>query len=258
GPASAADLSPPPPPPEMVPEPVGSGWYLRGDFTESSYHRPADATRPDVKDPGMPQLVGLRLSDAEGYGGGVGYRVTPWLRVDATIDQRGSSRLRGFSSRSNFATGGNVETGRVNVLTGLVNVYADLGTWWGLTPYVGGGIGFSETGMTHAVTQTACYVDACDGVAGTGPRDAVKRPNRTLASFAYALTAGASYALGHGLSLDAAYRYVDLGGIKSGADSFGAATRLKELAASEFRLGLRYDLSALSGFAGAASNPYGN
>ena len=34
--------------------PVGSGWYLRADFTESYLVRPKDATLPDPNDPGMP------------------------------------------------------------------------------------------------------------------------------------------------------------------------------------------------------------
>ena len=32
---------------------------------------------------------------------------------------------------------------RINVLATLFNGYLDLGTWYGVTPYVGGGIGFS-------------------------------------------------------------------------------------------------------------------
>lgn len=264
GGARAADLLPPPPP-EPAPAAVGSGWYLRADLTEAAYGRPADDTRPDANDPGRPPLVGLRLGDGVGYGGGVGYRVNPWLRLDATIDQREPGRYRALSSRSNFAAGYNVEAAQVSALTGLVNVYADLGTWWGLTPYVGGGVGFSDVGLARAHTRTTCLVEACDGAEGTGARTAVRRPNRALASLAWALTAGASYALGGGFSLDAAYRYVDLGNAKSGLDAYNAGTRLKDLAANEFRLGLRYDLGdrfgslpSLPSLVGVGGNAYGN
>ena len=266
GHAAAADLALPPPP-VAPPVEVGGGWYLRADFTEAAYGRPHDDTRASANDPGMPPLVGLRLSDAAGGGGGVGYRINPWLRVDATIDQRGPARYHASSSRSNFATGYNVEAAQVSALTGLVNVYADLGTWWGLTPYVGAGIGFSDMGVARGYTQTTCTIEACDGNPGTGPRTAATRPSRAVGSFAWALTGGVSYAIGGGFSVDAAYRYVDFGRAKSGLDAYGAGTRLKDLAANEFRLGLRYELGGSGGLdglgglpnlAGIDGNAYGN
>jgi len=241
-PAAAADLLPPPPPPPVQVEPVaiGSGWYLRGDFTKSWYDHPRDDAILDPNDPGMPPLVGLRLSSEAGYGGGVGYQINPWLRVDATIDQRATSSFRGYSSRSVFETGYNLEAGKVDVLTGLVNVYADIGTWYGFTPYVGAGVGFADKRMSRNYTQTTCLIDGCDGSEGTGPRNAAFRANHSVMTFAWALTAGLSYDLGAGFSVDAAYRYIDLGKIRSGLDEFGGLTRVKDLAASEFRVGLRY------------------
>jgi opacity protein-like surface antigen len=262
GPARAADLLRPAlADPVPLPVEVGAGWYLRADFTESLYARPRDNTRPDPNDPGLPPLVGLRLSETGGFGGGIGYRINPWLRVDATIDQRGAGAIRAYSSRSNFVTGANLEAGRLDALTGLVNVYADLGTWWGATPYVGAGIGVSDVGISRNYTQTTCFVEACDGAPGLGPRLAVGRPNRSVASFAWALTGGVSYALGAGVSLDASYRYVDLGKAKSGTDPYGGSTRLKDLAANEIRLGLRYEFAGLPGvpsLIGVGANPYGN
>lgn len=256
--AQAADLLPPPPPPPAVaPVEIGSGWYLRGDFTQSWFANPKDAVRPDPNDPDMPPLVGLRMSPAGGYGGGVGYRLFPWLRIDATIDQRGPSDFRALSSRKGVDIGYNIEAGKLDVLTGLVNVYADLGTWYGFTPYIGGGIGFADKAMRRNYTQTTCVLDGCDGVPGTGPRDAAPRANRALTTFAWSLTAGLSYDLGAGFALDAAYRYVDLGRAKSGLDAYGYGTRLKNLAANEFRIGLRYNFSNLF-TPGPAHDPYGN
>lgn len=258
--ARAADLLPPPPPPALA-EPVGAGWYLRGDFTRTVFDKPGDGLRLDASDPERPPLVGLRLKEAVGGGGGIGYHVEPWLRLDVSVDQRASSRFSGFSSRSNFAAGGTIESGRVDVLTGFLNAYADLGTWWGATPYVGAGIGFADTQVKHAFTQTACSVEGCDGSEGAGVSTAVQRPGRTTASFAYALTAGASYAIGWGVSVDAAYRHVGLAPVKTGADSLGRTTHLKGLSADEFRIGLRYDLSGLPSvptLLQVGDNPYGN
>jgi opacity protein-like surface antigen len=240
-PAMGADLLPPPPPPPLAPEPieVGSGWYLRADFTESYYDRPKDATLVDPAAPINP-LLNLRLSHEGGYGGGVGYKINEWLRVDATIDQRLRSRFSAYSSGSNFETGYNLEAGQLDVLTGLVTVYADLGTWWGLTPYIGGGVGLAEKTFRRGYTQTTCIVEFCDEGAGTGARDPVKRPDRSVTSLAWALTGGVSYAIGAGFSLDASYRYVNLGRAKTGLDDFGFDTRLKDITANEVRVGLRY------------------
>lgn len=257
--AAAADLLPPPPPPVPVAAPVeiGSGWYLRGDFTQTWYERPNDAVLPDPNDPHVPPLVHLRMSPKAGYGGGIGYRFNPWLRVDATFDQRLGSSFSGYSSRSNFVTGYNVEAGKIDVLTGLVNVYADLGTFYGFTPYIGAGIGFADKSVRGNYTQTTCLIPGCDGGPGAGPREAVFRPNRSVTTFAWALTAGLSYDLGAGFALDAAYRYVDLGRAKSGLDPYSQGTRLKDLGSNEFRIGLRYSFAGLYAPA-PLTNPYGN
>lgn len=254
--AQAADLLPPPPP-EPLPVEIGGGWYLRADFTESYYDRPKDATLVDAANPINP-LVNLRLGRESGYGGGVGYKVNEWLRVDATVDQRAPSRFSAYSSGSNFVTGYNVEAGKLDVLTALVNVYGDLGTWWGLTPYIGGGIGIADKSFRKGYTQTTCILAACDGQAGTGTRDAVIRPDRSVASLAWALMAGVSYEIGAGLSLDASYRYVDLGRAKSRPDAFGFDSRLKDITTSEFRIGLRYLFAGGPGSFSSSADPYGN
>lgn len=253
--ARAADLLPPPPaPPAVAPVEIGTGWYLRGDFTQSWFADPKDAVPPA---PGINPFLGLRMSPAGGYGGGIGYRIFPWLRVDATIDQRGDSHFRALSSGKGVDQGYNIEAGTIDVLTGLVNVYADLGTWYGFTPYVGAGLGFADKAMRGNYTQTTCVVERCDGLPGAGPRDAVARPDHAVTGFAWALTAGLSYDIGAGFTVDAAYRYVDLGRAKSGLDAFGYGTRLKDLSANEFRIGLRYTFSNLF-TPGLPSNSYGN
>lgn len=239
--AQAADLLPPPPPPPPVA--IGEGWYLRVDATVSDYARPRDATPAPADGSPFNPLTRMNLETVPGYGGGVGYRINNWLRVDATVDQRMPSRYSAYSSGSNFVTGSNVEAGQIDVLTGLVNVYADLGTWWGLTPYIGGGIGFADKHFGKAYTQTTCTVEFCDGNAGTGPRDAVRRPSRSVTSLAWALTGGVSYEIGGGFSLDTSYRYVDLGRAKTGLDTFGFDSRLKDLASHEVRVGLRYSFA---------------
>lgn len=257
GAGQAADLLPPPPP-EVAPVAIGEGWYLRVDATVADYARPRDATVPPADGTVLNPLTRMNLDTAPGYGGGIGYRITPWLRVDATVDQRLGARYRSYSSGSGFTTGYNVEAGDIDVLTGLVTAYADLGTWWGLTPYLGAGVGFADAGFGRAYTQTTCLAAFCDNNPGTGPREAVRRPSRSVTSLAWTLTGGVAYALGHGLSLDTSYRYVDLGRAKTGADAFGFDSRLKDLASHEVRVGLRYSFADGPGPMAALSLPRWN
>lgn len=243
-PALAADLlPPPPPPPPPLPAPVevGSGWYLRGDYTASDFRHPKDDTLPGTEGA---KLVGFRLSDTDGYGGGVGYRFNSFLRADVTIDGRTRSRFRDYSSRTNFVEGFNTEAGKLDVLTGLFNVYVDLGTWWGVTPYIGAGVGMASKRFHDAWTGTTCFTTACgSGVDGTytlGAQGFDARANHTAIGLAWAAMAGISYEIGAGVSIDANYRYLEVGKARTGFDAYNQNTRIKDIAANEFRVGLRW------------------
>ncbi|MGY2048706.1 outer membrane protein [Methylobacterium sp. JK268] len=246
-PAAAADLLPPPPPLPAPPEPpvaIGSGWYLRGDFTASDFYHPGDDTLPGT--PGA-KLEHLRLSNTTGGGGGIGYRFTSFLRADVTVDARTSSRFHDYSSRTHFVEGFNEEGGKLDLLTGLVNVYADLGTWWGFTPYVGAGVGVAEKRFNGGWTQTTCLTVTCGDtqpIYAIGPQTRDLRANHTTTTLAWAAMAGIAYDFGNGLSLDASYRYLDVGKARSGVDAYGQNTRLKDITANEVRVGLRWAFGA--------------
>lgn len=117
----------------------------------------------------------------------------------------------------------------------------------GPDPYLGAGLGFADKGFGKAYTQTTCLNEFCDANPLPGTRDSVRRPNRSVTSFAWGLTGGVSYDIGHGLSLDTSYRYVDLGRAKTGADAFGYDSRLKDLVSHEVRVGLRYSFAGGGG-----------
>lgn len=241
-PALAADLLPPPPPPPPPAEPVaiGGNWYLRGDFTASDFRNPKDDTLAGT--PGAP-IVALRLGSTQGYGGGVGYRFNSFLRADVTVDARSRSRFRDFSSRTLFTQGFNQEAGKLDVVTGLFNVYADLGTWWGLTPYIGAGIGFAHKRFHDSWSGTTCLTAFCGDtqpIYAIGAQGFDPRGNHSATTFAWAAMAGLSYEVGAGVSIDASYRYLDIGKARTGFDAFGFNTRIKDIAANEFRIGLRW------------------
>ncbi|KMO24435.1 porin, partial [Methylobacterium aquaticum] len=179
--------SPPPPPPLPAPVEVGSGWYLRGDYTASDFRHPKDDTLPGTEGA---KLVGFRLGNTDGYGGGIGYRFNSFLRADVTIDGRTRSRFRDYSSRTMFVEGFNTEAGKLDVLTGLFNVYVDLGTWWGFTPYIGAGVGMASNRFHDAWTGTTCFTTACgsgkDGSYQLGAQGFDARANHTAIGLAWA------------------------------------------------------------------------
>ena len=225
---------------------VASGWYLRGGIGYVDYVPGKEDTSHKVAGSA---LVGLKTREAFSIGAGVGYRFNEFLRFDVTADYRSRSKFVDRSSRTNFAQGFNEETGKFGTSSALANAYFDLGTWHGLTPYVGVGVGVANQGFQRFFSETTCTTVACGDPAvvhAIGRQgDYIFRPNRTGTTLAWALMAGVSADLGRGLSLDASYRYLNAGKAQSGVDAFGFDTRLKSVKSQEARIGLRWAISSL-------------
>src|SRR5208282_5842127 len=86
----------------------------------------------------------------------------------------------------------------------LANGYVDLGTWYGVTPFLGAGIGTSYN-MLHGLTDVGLENVGAYGIA----------PDRDTARLAWALMAGFSYSLTSNLKLELGYRYLDMGSVAS-------------------------------------------
>jgi opacity protein-like surface antigen len=188
GVSNAADMSPPPPILRAPPVPyveVGSSWYLRGDFSYRMF---------DIANTNGPE-------DAAVLGFGVGYQFNSWLRGDVTLDYQ-------FGSRFALNDAATVAGAKMWSSSTFANGYVDLGTWWGITPYVGAGVGAALNDLE----------------------------SRSRWNFAWALMAGAAYHLSPNLSVDFGYRYADLG------SATGLDLSLVEVTAHEFKIGLRYKL----------------
>ncbi|HET7679751.1 MAG TPA: outer membrane protein [Xanthobacteraceae bacterium] len=222
GAANAADLGRyPASPPLLQSAPVlvdefSSGWYLRGDIG----YRFNDVD--DVINLGSPPRVRDHdLSKTWMFGAGVGYK-WEWFRADLTVDYGTRSDLTGDSGirKNDFSA-------RIDSVTGLVNVYGDLGTWFGFTPYLGAGIGFSHL-------QAANFGIASDGL----PRDADSAGSWNLA---WAYMAGVSYRLMGNIHIDAGYRHVNMGDVTTGKIG-GNKLLFKDMSADEIRVGVRYTL----------------
>jgi len=221
--ARAADMPGtfPPPPTEIRPLiDLRSGWYVRGDLgygwarIDSAQTSPATFANPATNSVGQAFTGGV----------GVGFK-SRWLRTDVTLDYLGPLNYQGA-----VALPADVTT-KMSAWTALFNGYFDLGTWFRATPYVGAGAGAARV-------QTADYQSLVAPPLTAGL-------SSSQWNFAWAAMAGVGYAVSPNIIVDAGYRYLNLGDVKSAADSTGYMT-FKNLAAHEVRVGIRWNFDDLS------------
>lgn len=250
GMAQAADMSAgpgyiPAPPPQAEAPSLGGGWYLRGDIGVGI--QDFRSTTPlDVAIPAATTYGGKALDDTVTFGAGVGYQFNEWFRLDATAEYRAGQRV-GFTYSDNetTTTAGtfvNNYNGKHSAIVAMLNGYVDLGTYAGLTPYVGGGVGAAFHNISGFNDQG--IVDT-DGPGGPLSPSLVGgyAPNKWTTSFAWALTAGASYDVTPGLKLDLNYRYLNMGDATSGkvACAGGCSRyRMNDIDSHDLRLGMRW------------------
>ena len=212
--AAAADMpgtALPPPAPQWVPPQMivlNTGWYLRGDLGYAwGLIDGADVA------PGNIGPYDSTLGNAMTGGLGVGIK-SKWLRTDVTFDYLAPLDYTGA------ILGPGDAVAKISAISALFNGYLDLGTWYGVTPYIGAGAG-------------AAYLRATDYASTVAPfsSDAHHQWN-----FAWAAMAGLAYPLTHNLTLDVGYRYINFGDVKTDAD----LVIFKNVAAHEVRGGLRW------------------
>jgi len=250
--AHAADLGLPPPPPvvEAVPCVGCTGpVYLKGfigaanpvvDGIDTELYRYNDFT-----------VVHEDIKSSPLFGVGIGYQFNNWLRFDMTGEYRGKSLFiaqdkypggnGSFSRASNdadgtFLPGTNEYTADIESWVGLWNAYADLGTYWCVTPYVGAGIGIASVSVLGLKD-----VNVPNGGIAYGA-------DNTETNFAWAVYGGLAYDVNPSLTLDLSYRYTDLGEARSGTvtayDGTGsyAGVDLGRVTSHDLMLGMRWKL----------------
>jgi opacity protein-like surface antigen len=197
----------------MFVEEYGTGWYLRGDIGYR-FNSVDEATAYFPPDP-----FNNRLGDAMSFGGGVGFK-SGWFRGDVTVDYS-HGRYSGDAAIPNDYQ----LTLRSTVA--LANVYADLGTWYRITPYVGMGLG-------------ASFIQGSDLVRQSLPNFGDAASGREV-NFAWAAMAGFSYPIMRNLLIDIGYRYLDLGRAGSDFDIRGNKLTVDGITSHEVRAGIRYN-----------------
>ena len=267
--AGAADLLLPPPPALEPPPPAEmafNGWYLRGDVGfGASANKSGVVQTPDVLSSAIwagwydgaatEGSFNNSISTSGIVGLGVGYQFNNWLRFDVTGEYRGGSRMQSLylindPGGSNQTQAADFYSGDLSSFVGLINGYADLGTWSGFTPYVGAGVGFARNTLSGVTDISYNTIGGAQTSSG-----GIAADHSTL-GFAWALMAGVAFDVTQNLKLDVNYRYLDLGKFESGpmaclngAGGFytlpnpncepGIKSK-RDVAYNDFRIGLRW------------------
>jgi opacity protein-like surface antigen len=227
-----------------------SGWYLRGDVGVS-VQRFQDfdhfQTNPNFVWPASWQIVQKGTDDAAFVDFGVGYQVNNWLRFDVTGEHRTSAKFKVIGSFNEFCPGGatcfDEFDGSHSAEVLLLNAYLDLGTWWCLTPFIGASVG----GAWNSVTTVSDL-----GIENIfAPGFGFSSADASSWNLAWSAQAGIAYNVSSNLKLEMAFRYLNLGSVKTpvvncsslgcvntgGPAAFYTLTNFDSL---DFKLGMRW------------------
>lgn len=247
--AFAADLPIAPPPAMYAPPADFGGWYLRGDVGFSNQRvKNLRYGRESAYD-GLTSFNQTTAFDSAGvFGVGFGYQFNNWFRADVTGQYRMNANFKGTDTFSGTAFGApynGIDNYHATKSEWVVmgNVYADLGTWYGITPFIGAGVGaanvtvsnFTDTGINNIPFSTASFASA---------------PSASKWNFAWALHAGLGYRVTPGMTVELAYSYMNLGSGQTGSLSTftGVTTNnpfyFRDITSHDVKLGVRWSLDA--------------
>jgi len=228
-PARAADL------PQPIPVVVVHGWYLRGDIGYSNQQVDSlDNVLYDNFD--SVDSTSRDFSGAPFFAAGIGYRWNHWFRTDITGEYRSKSDFNGVDiTHAGIVADANSYTAEKSEWVGLVNGYIDVGTWHGITPFIGAGVGGADV-------QISGFTDigAANGSVATGD-------DHDQWNFAWAAYAGLAFDVTEAFTVELAYRYLDLGDGESGdliafdgTNNVDNPMHFDGITSHDIKLGVRY------------------
>jgi opacity protein-like surface antigen len=210
--------------------------YIRGDLGYS-WSRDADV-RWTVTDAATGTFVTDRVTDVStgntwliegGLGCGSGSR---GLRGELMLGYHGKRNIDGTPGPwFGVPPAADPLHTSVRTTTLMFNGYYDLGSYRGFVPYLGAGVGlaYNQTGGV-SFTGNPALINVIEGA--------------DRWSMAWSLMAGVGYQISDRVTLDFGYRYFDMGKAESGIiDTAGFTNprvRIDDLAAHEFKVGLRF------------------
>ena len=143
------------------------GWYLRGDIGFSNQRVDSIRNTNPIFYAGNLSFQETTGFDTGGiYQLGAGYQFNHWFRVDVTGEYRGSTNFHGLDVLTYPVGGGPIGYEADNYSASksewlfLVNAYADLGTWWCITPYIGAGIGTARVQIANFIDSASRSITA--------------------------------------------------------------------------------------------------
>lgn len=251
---------------------INGGAYTSGTTGDNAYGAPG-ASGPLLQSVD-PTWFSSDFSNLATFGGGVGYYLGGGWRIDATIEKRSNDQAQ-FSATETwdsysyygggplvFGTDRNGATlpvdsrttlnviDRVDVdgTAWLGNLYYDLASHRGFTPYIGLGLGFvwHQFDRTHSTTVTQCDAEAtpgCSGGATVYSTSASTSANKV--ALAAAAMVGLSYDVSDITAIDVGYRYLYLGGADVVMDIDGSPSRFSigDQHIHQVRAGLRFNVN---------------
>jgi len=243
--AFAADMPIAEPPMYAPPPPVDfGGWYLRGDIGFSNQR--VDRLNNALDANNTSSVQNLSFNTAGIIGLGAGYRFNNWFRADVTGEYRGNSQFFG-TDHITFPGGVGTDTYHATKSEWVVlaNAYADLGTWWCITPFIGAGVGGARVSINNFTDQGITNLGA-GALPGLAFGDNVSRWN-----FAWALHAGLAYQVSPNFTVELAYRYLDMGdGLTGDLRTFDGTNNVfnpvtfRNITSHDVKLGVRWNLDS--------------
>lgn len=239
----------------------GSGWYLRGDIGLSKDSQPPINTNLSY--------TSTSKSKSLTQGSiGFGLKANDWMRFDATLDM--NNQLKTTASQGGLACqvgaapikngAGTVvgstpvmttcygnQTAVLNRATAMINGYFDLGTWSGLTPYLGAGIGLTHTtasGKTkyyytgNNLPYNPTWTDPFDGGTYNLNWDTTYGP-KAHTNLVWGVMGGVAVDVSDHAKLDIGVKYINLGQATA-IDSVTGALIKKTIISKQLRVGMRY------------------
>jgi opacity protein-like surface antigen len=246
--AFAADMPIMPAPQPYYAPPVQEfgGWYLRGDIgMTNSKARLHDNLYDTLPAGSTLNQQGEGFTGGTSYGVGVGYQFNSWFRADITGEYRSRVGFSGtdFTTFPGGSTGSDVYQGGYTSWVGLANIYADLGTWWCLTPFVGAGVGAAHITTTGLQDSGLTFAPGF----GSGNPSSYFANGASTTNLAWAVYAGVAYKVTNNFTVELAYRYLDMGtavhGFGSSFDGSNAGPssfQFRDITSQDVRLGVRW------------------
>jgi opacity protein-like surface antigen len=256
---------------------INNGAYTTGNIGDNGFGL-VGATGPELQDLDPTQFTS-DFSNLSTFGGGVGYYVGGGWRLDATVEKRSNDQAytggtETWEAHSFYNDGVNdvygvdpsnlgdtdgdgstadhlttlTVTDRTDVdgTVWMANVYYDMFTHRGFTPYVGAGVGFvwNQLDRTHTTTVMCIAVEtACAG--NPEVYTTTSSTSADTVSLAAAAMVGFSYQISDITSIDVGYRYLYLGGTNFAMSIDGIESRVEigDQQIHQIRAGLRFDVN---------------